>query len=56
METDFIDDVTSDPASTPFVTATEEEIAYADDLLRPIEQQYLNRPIKAGAHSDLSAD
>jgi len=56
METDFIDDAILDGALTPFVTATEEEIAYAEELLRRIEQRYLNLPIKPGAHSDASAD
>jgi hypothetical protein len=56
MEIDVIDDAISDPALTPFVTATEEEIAYAEELLRRIEQRYLNLPIKPGAHSDASAD
>jgi hypothetical protein len=56
METDFIDDATSDLLLTPFVAATDEEIAYAEELLRRIEQQYLNLPINPGAHSDLSGD
>jgi hypothetical protein len=56
METDSIDDATSDFALTPFVAATEEEIAYAEQLLRRIEQRYLNLPIKFGAHSGASAD
>jgi len=56
METDSINDVSSDPALTPFVTATAAEIAYAEELLRQIEQQYLDRPNDSAAHSDVSAD
>ena len=61
METDSIDDASSDPALTPFVTATEAEIAYAEELLRKIEQQYLDRPKldrpkHSATHSDVSAD
>ena len=56
METDSIDDASVDPALTPFVTATEAEIAYAEELLRKIEQQYLDRPNRSAAHSDSSAD
>jgi len=56
METDSIDDASSDPALTPFVIATEAEIAYAEELLRKIEQQYLDRPKHSATHSDVSAD
>jgi len=33
-----------DPALTPFVTASIEEIHYAQELLRRIEERYLGRP------------
>ena len=56
METDAIDDASSDPALTPFVTATKAEIAYAEELLRKIEQQYLDRPKDSVPRSDVSAD
>ena len=56
METDFTNDASSDPALTPFVTATEAEIAYAEELLRQIEQQYLDRPYHSGTHSDVGTD
>jgi hypothetical protein len=56
METDSIDDASSDPALTPFVTATEAEIAYAEELLRQIEQRYLGSQNHSAAHSDASAD
>jgi len=54
METDAIDDASADPALTPFVTASAAEIAYAEELLRRIEQQYLKRPIEPA--TDVSAD
>jgi predicted thioesterase len=56
METDSISDASSDPALTPFVTATPAEIAYAEQLLRQIEQQYLDRANQSATHSDASAD
>jgi hypothetical protein len=34
-----------DPALTPFVTASSEEIRYAQELRRRIEERYLGRPI-----------
>jgi hypothetical protein len=33
-----------DPAFTPFAAATSEEIHYAQQLRRRIEERYLNRP------------
>lgn len=33
-----------DPAFTPFVTASSEDIRYAQQLRRRIEERYLNRP------------
>ena len=33
-----------DPAFTPFVTASSEDIRYAQQLRRRIEEKYLNRP------------
>jgi len=56
MEKEYIDDASADPALTPFVTATAAEIAYAEKLLRQIEQQYLDRPNDSAAHSDVGAD
>jgi hypothetical protein len=56
METDSTNDASSDPALTPFVTATAAEIAYAEQLLRQIEQQYLDRPYHSGTRSDVNAD
>ncbi len=38
-----------DPAFTPFVTASSEEIRYAEQLRRRIEERYLNRPSKRSA-------
>jgi hypothetical protein len=40
-----------DPAFTPFVTASSEEICYAQELRRRIEERYLNRartPVRPG--------
>ena len=56
METDPISDASSDPDLTPFVAATPAEIAYAEQLLRQIEQQYLGRHNRSASHSDVSAD
>ena len=33
-----------DPAFTPFVTASSEDLDYAQQLRRGIEERYLNRP------------
>ena len=33
-----------DPAFTPFVTASSEDIDYAQELRRGIEERYLNQP------------
>ena len=49
-------EATSDPALTPFVTATEAEIAYAEELRRRIEKRYLNRQIQPGARHHVSGD
>ena len=38
-----------DPAFTPFVTASSEEIRYAQELRRRIEERYLSRPSKRSA-------
>lgn len=44
--------IRSDPALTPFVTATAAEIAYAEELLRQIELRYLKRPAEPRAPAD----
>jgi len=46
-------DTSDDPALTPFVTATEAEISYAEELRRQIEQRYLNRSIRPGAEANI---
>ena len=43
MEAIHDTEVGSDPR-TSFVTASDAEIAYAEELLRQIELRYLNRP------------
>jgi hypothetical protein len=50
------DEVSSDPALTPFVTATAAEIAYAEELLRQIEQRYLNQPAEPRVAAKAAAD
>ena len=50
------DEVSSDPALTPFVTATPAEIAYAEQLLRRIEQRYLNHLAEARTAAEAAAD
>jgi len=50
------DEVSSDPALTPFVTATPAEIAYAEQLLRRIEQRYLNHPAETRTAAEAAAD
>jgi hypothetical protein len=56
MEATHDNDVSSGPALTPFVTATAAEIAYAEELLRRIEQRYLNRPAEPRAAAQAAAD
>ena len=51
-----LDNAGSDPALTPFVTATAAEIAYAEELLRQIEQRYLNRPSEPRTVAKAAAD
>ena len=51
MDTTHDDEVNPDPALTPFVTASAAEIAYAEELLRQIEQRYLNQPAEPRALS-----
>ena len=56
MESTTNNEVSDDPALAPFVTATEAEIAYAEELLRQIELRYLNRPAEPRIVSDVNAD
>jgi hypothetical protein len=56
MEATHDDEVSSDPALTRFVTATAAEIAYAEQLLRQIEQRYLNQPAKSRTADKAAAD
>ena len=56
MESTTNNEVSDDPALAPFVTATEAEIAYAEELLRQIELRYLNRPAEPRIVSDVIAD
>jgi len=56
MEAIHDNEVSSDPALTPFVTATAAEIAYAQELLRRIEQRYLNQPVGPRAAAKAAAD
>ena len=49
MDATIPNDAGDDPALPPFVTATEAEIAYAEELLRQIELRYLNRPAEPRA-------
>ena len=56
MESTTNNEVSDDPALTPFVTATEAEIAYAEELLRQIELRYLNRPAEPRIVSNVNAD
>jgi len=56
MKTDSANDASFDPALTPFVTATAAEIAYAEELLRRIEQQYLHRPNHSATRPDASTN
>jgi hypothetical protein len=55
MEAATINEVSDDPALTPFVTATKAEIAYAEELLRQIELRYLNRPAESRIAADVKA-
>jgi hypothetical protein len=56
MEEAINNEVSDDPALTPFVTATEAEIAYAEELLRQIELRYLNRPAEPRITAEANAD
>jgi hypothetical protein len=55
-ETDSGNGASSDPALTPYVTATAAEIAYAEKLRRQIEQRYLNPLMQRGRYSYVGAD
>jgi hypothetical protein len=46
----------SDPAFTPFVAASIEEIRYAQQLRRRIEEQYLSRPAPPVSFWSVGAD
>jgi hypothetical protein len=57
METPHISDRTlEDSAFTPFVTASADEIRYAQQLRTQIEQQYLNRPTPPVSFWSVGAD
>ena len=45
-----------DPASPGFVTASVEEIRYAQELRRQIERQYLSRPTQPDSYWCVGAD
>ena len=45
-----------DPAFTPFVTASSEDIRYAQQLRRRIEERYLNRPTASVCPWTVGAD
>jgi hypothetical protein len=45
-----------DPAFTPFVAASIEEIRYAQQLRRRIEERYLNRPTPPASYWSVGAD
>jgi hypothetical protein len=45
-----------DPAFTSFVTASSEDIRYAQQLRRRIEERYLNRPSKPVCPWTVGAD
>ena len=55
MDATISNEVGDDPALTPFVTATDAEIAYAEELLRQIELRYLKRPAEPRATLDHTA-
>lgn len=45
-----------DPAFTPFVTASIDEIRYAQRLRERLEERYLNRPSRSTVHWSVDAD
>ena len=45
----------SDPAFTPFVTASSDEIRYAQRLRERLEERYLNRSSRSAGSSELTA-
>ena len=46
----------SDPAFTPFVTASGDEIRYAQRLREQLERRYLNRPSPRATYWSVGAD
>jgi hypothetical protein len=57
MEAPHISDrAHEDPAFTPFVTASADEIRYAQQLRTQIEQRYLNRPTPPVSFWSVGAD
>ena len=46
----------SDPAFTPFVTASIDEIRYAQRLRERLEERYPNRPARASVYWSVGAD
>jgi hypothetical protein len=56
MDTNSLEVRTFDPATPGFVAATVEEIRYAQELRRLIQERYLNRPAQHDKYWCIGAD
>jgi len=46
----------TDPAFTPFVAASNEEVRYAEQLRERLRRRFLDRPSARGSHWTVGAD